>query len=195
MKVTMLAVLISLPLGAGDPAVREVEKAVGMLNAAFVKQDAAAVKRLTTADHVAVTGYYGGPQTRAEQLKSLKDLKLTEHAPGKLSVKLLGKDTALVTYPVTLQGTFQGRAVPARNFVSAIWVRRRGQWRQVFYQETPLSGEAKRPGGGPSKSFPDATAAVEGDGLRLPSRGTSGGFVEVLDLRTGRELERSNSKR
>jgi ketosteroid isomerase-like protein len=155
MKATMLAVLISLPLGAGDPAVREVEKAVGMLNAAFAKQDAAAIKRLMTADHVAVTGYYGGPQTRAEQLKSLKDLKLTEYAPGKLNVKLLGKDTALVTYPLTLQGTFQGKAVPARNFASAVWIRRGGQWREAFYQETPLSGEAKRQGGGkPPRAVP-----------------------------------------
>ena len=63
-----------------------------------------------------------------------------------MGVKFLGKDAALVTYPVTLKGTFRGRAVPARNFVSAIWVRRGGQWRQTFYQETPLTAEAKRPG-------------------------------------------------
>ena len=129
-----------------EAAVREVEKAVGMLNEAFVKQDAAAIGRLMTADHVAVTGYYGGPQTRAQQLKSLKDLKLTGHTPGKVGVKLLGKDAALVTYPVTLKGTFRGRAVPARNFVCSVWLRRGGQWRQTFYQETPLTEGAKRPG-------------------------------------------------
>jgi ketosteroid isomerase-like protein/outer membrane protein assembly factor BamB len=151
MNATLLA-LAALSLGAGDPAVREVEKALANLNEAFAKQDAAAIKRLTTADHVAVTGYYGGPQTRAEQLKSLKHHKLTEYAPGKVTVKLLGKDTALVTYPLTLKGTFRGKAVPVRNFASAVWIRREGQWREAFYQETPLGSE-KRGGGGNAPRF------------------------------------------
>jgi ketosteroid isomerase-like protein len=163
MSATLLAVLAALPLGAGGPgggtAVKEVEKALASLNEAFAKQDAAAIKRLTTADHVAVTGYYGGPQTRDEQLKSLKDLKLTEYAAGKVTVKLLGKDAALVTYPLTLKGTFQGKAVPARNFASAVWVRREGRWREAFYQETPLSGEARRQGEGKAPSAGSAPPA------------------------------------
>ncbi|HYT95563.1 MAG TPA: nuclear transport factor 2 family protein [Gemmataceae bacterium] len=146
MKAKLLAALaIGLLLGADAPqegtAVQEVERALGLLNEAFAKQDAEAIKRLTTADHFAITGYYGGAQTRDEQLKSLKDLKLTEYKAGKLKVTLLGKDAALVTYPLSLKGTFQGKTVPWRNFASAVWVRREGQWREAFYQETSLAGE------------------------------------------------------
>jgi hypothetical protein len=41
----------------------------------------------------------------------------------------------------------------------------------------------------------EATVAAEGDALRVTSRGSSGTFVEVLDLGSGRQLERTVSKR
>lgn len=142
---TVVAVLAAgLFLGADargeDSAVKEVKEAIGALNKAFAKRDADAARRLMTADHVAVTAYYGGPQTRDEQLKSLPDLKLTEYSAGKLKVTLLGKDAALVTYPLAVKGTFQGKPVPARSFTSAVWVKRGGRWLETFYQETPLPG-------------------------------------------------------
>jgi ketosteroid isomerase-like protein len=146
MKAKLLAVLtVGLLVGAGaagdGSAAKEVRKALAELNEAFVKGDVETIKRLMTADHVAVTGYYGRPYSRDEQLKSLKDLKPTEYRVGKQTVTPLGKDAALVTYPVTLKGTFKGRPLPARNFASAVWVRQGGRWLEVHYQETPLSGE------------------------------------------------------
>ena len=146
MKAKLLAVVaVGLSLGAGGPgdetAAKGVEKALRLLNEAFARRDAEAIKRLTTADHVAVTGSYGGPQTREQQLKSLNDLKLTEYRAGKLKVTVLSKDVALVTYPLSLKGTFKGVPVPARNFASAVWVLRDGRWREAFYQETPLGAE------------------------------------------------------
>jgi hypothetical protein len=137
----LAAMAVGLLAGPGDTATREVEKALGLLNDAFMKRDAEAIKRLMTPDHVAVTGYYGGPRTPKEQLKSLSDLNLTEYRVGNLKITPLSKDAVLVTYRVSMRGTFQGRAVPARNFVSAVWVRRGGRWRQAFYQETPLAQE------------------------------------------------------
>src|SRR5262245_53772244 len=110
----VIALATGLPVAAGTPgqkqATKEIKEALSSLNAAFAKGDAAAVKRLLTADHVAVTTYYGGPQTRDEQLASLKDLKLTAFEAGELKVTLLGKDVALVTYPLKLRGTYKGQA-------------------------------------------------------------------------------------
>src|SRR5437762_2390238 len=82
-----------------DAAVKDVEKALAALNEAFKNRDVAAVARLMTDNHQAITAYYGGVQTKAEQLKSLPDLKMSEYTPGPIKVTLLGKDTALVTYP------------------------------------------------------------------------------------------------
>jgi uncharacterized protein (TIGR02246 family) len=140
----LLAVVATLAvvllLAADDPA-KEVEKAINALNEAFQKGDAEAIKRLTTDDHVAVTAYYGGPQDRAEQIRTLPDLKLSEYAPAKMKVTRLGKDAALVTYELTLKGTCKGKEVPRNNFASAVWVRRDGKWQEAFYQETPLGGK------------------------------------------------------
>src|SRR4051794_5984471 len=98
---TMLAFAVTLPLRAdappGDTTSRDVKRGVAALNRAFEKGDVSAAGRLMTEDHVAITPYYGGPQGRAEQLRSLTDLKLDEYAAGEMKVTPLGKDAALVT--------------------------------------------------------------------------------------------------
>ena len=45
-----------------------------------------------------------------------------------------------MTYWLSLKSTFKGKAVPATNFASAVWVRRGGCSLEAFYQETPLGG-------------------------------------------------------
>jgi ketosteroid isomerase-like protein len=132
------ALLFVASAPADDATVREVEKAIAALNKAFEKGDSKAIQELSADDHVAITPYYGGPRTRDEQIKSLPDLKLKEYRPGKLTIRPLGKDAALVTYEVTMQGTFKGRPVAERSHASAVWVRQGGQWREAYYQETAL---------------------------------------------------------
>ncbi len=123
---------------ARPDATAEVSKALAALNAAFEKADLKAVVGLMTDDHVAVTPYYPRPLTREEQLKSLDDHKLTEYKTGKMKLQPLGSEVVLVTYEVTIRGTYKGKALPTRNFASAIWTRRGGKWQEAFYQETPL---------------------------------------------------------
>src|SRR5262249_8475049 len=116
MKQCTLALVVAALLGgnvaAGDEeAVREVKEALNALNKAFEQGNAAAIKKLLTADHVAVTPYYGGTMKRDDQLKALPDLKFSEYTAGKMSVRLLGREVALITYPLTMKGTFKGREV------------------------------------------------------------------------------------
>lgn len=146
MRSKLLFVLtVGCVLGADAPpdaaAVREVEKAIAVLNDAFKSRDGEALRQLMAADHVAVTPYYGGPLDRDAQVKGLGDHRLTEYTPGKMKIALLGRDSALVTYPLTMKGTYQGRAVPAKSFASAVWFRREGKWLEAFYQETALGSE------------------------------------------------------
>jgi uncharacterized protein (TIGR02246 family) len=124
-----------------DAATREVTQALNTLNAAFAKGDADAIKALMTDDHVAVTSYYGGARTRAEQLKSLADMKVKEYKAGEFKVSKVGKDVALVTYPVTQKGTYKGKDLAAKSLASALWVKAEGKWRERFYQETALDGK------------------------------------------------------
>lgn len=124
---TLLAVVLVAAAGRADDAAAD--------------EVAAAIKAGMTADHVAVTGYYSGPVTRDEQIKSLAELKLTEYKSGKMKIKLLGKEGALVTYDLETKGTFKGKPLPRKNYASAVWVKQAGMWREAYYQETAL--EAK----------------------------------------------------
>jgi hypothetical protein len=132
------ALILASPSWSDDSTAQEVGKAIESLNKAFAKGDAKAMKALMAADHVAVTAYYGGPRTRDEQLKNLPDLKITEYKAGKMQVSLLGKDAALIRYPLTQTGTWKGKEIPRKSYASAIWVRRDGKWFERFYQETSL---------------------------------------------------------
>jgi uncharacterized protein (TIGR02246 family) len=126
---------------ADDAATKEVEKAIQALNEAFTKHDAAAIKRLTVEEHVAITPYYNGPATIAEQLKMLAEFKTTEYQVAQQQIRLIAKDTALVTYQLTQKGTYKGKELLPKNYASAVWVNRNGKWLEAFYQETALEGK------------------------------------------------------
>jgi uncharacterized protein (TIGR02246 family) len=140
---TLLALLTAALLGADvkeNPAIKEVEKAINELNTAFEKQDAEAIRRLTTPDHVAVTPYYNGPATRDEQIKTLSEFKLKEYTSGDIKVRMLSADVALITYQLVMKGTYKGKELAAKSQAAAVWVKKGGQWREAFYQETALGG-------------------------------------------------------
>jgi len=145
------AILLTLFLGAagalaaraGDAEIIEaVNKAAASLDQAFEKDDVAAAKALMTPDHVAVTPYYDGPQSVADQIASLPDFEYEQSVLGDVSVKMLGSDAALRSFSAELNGSFKGRALPRRVFVSAVWVKRDGTWAEKFYQVTALPAEA-----------------------------------------------------
>lgn len=136
----VLLLLAALPARAADPSTEELRKALQTLNDAFAKSDPAAIRRLMTDDHQAVTPYYGAPTTKDQQLRLLPELKLTEYKPGKETIRLVHRDVALISYPLTMKGTFKGKAVAAKSYAVAVWVRHGGQWQEAAYQETALDG-------------------------------------------------------
>jgi hypothetical protein len=74
-----------------------------------------------------------------EQFETIAALKRKTFDVTPLDATLLGTDTALVTYEESYSGTFEGEALPSRVFISQIWVKRDGAWRQRFFQETPIA--------------------------------------------------------
>ena len=78
MRTTALLVLV-LGLAAGLPQARAgeaetitaVNAAAAALDDAFERQSADEISHMMTADHIAVSSYYGAPQTVAEQIASL----------------------------------------------------------------------------------------------------------------------------
>lgn len=108
------------------------------LDKAFERQDADAIKSLTTPEHVAVTPYYRRPQTVDEQMASLSELKYVQTKIGDDKITLLGRDAGLRMFTADLDGTFKGELIPKRVFVTSVMVRRDGRWLETFYQVTAL---------------------------------------------------------
>lgn len=145
MRTTALLVLV-VYLAAGLPQARAgeaetiaaVNAAAAALDNAFERQSADEIKHMTTADHVAVTPYYDAPQTVAEQIASLPELKYEQTNVGAVKVDVLGPDAAMRTFTARLEGTYKGKPIPSPAFVTAIMVRQDGQWKERFYQITAV---------------------------------------------------------
>ena len=141
-----LAVFVWQPgVGIADEAAMRanVEKAAAILDDAFVKQDAERIATMVTSDHRSVTPYYGKTLTTAEQIETLDEFKARLFDVADKQVILLGDDAALVTFEKSYDGTFAGKPLPARVFVSALWSKKDDRWQQVFYQETAIDADAK----------------------------------------------------
>lgn len=145
-SILFVSALVAFAARAGDAEeIDAINKAAAELDAAFAKDDVGTVKQMMTPGHIAVTPYYDGPQSVADQAASLPDLQYGQTIVGDVSVALLGADTALRSFTAELNGSFKGRPLPRRVFVSAIWVKQDGAWVERFYQVTALGhGDGKR---------------------------------------------------
>jgi hypothetical protein len=109
------------------------------LDEAFVVGNADSIRSLMTADHIAVTPYYDGPQTVDQQIASLSDLTgFKQTVVGEVSVALLAPNVALRTFVADLEGSFKGAALPTRVFVNETLVNSNGEWLERFYQVTTM---------------------------------------------------------
>jgi ketosteroid isomerase-like protein len=199
MRVIAILFCIVVAFAESSPApaseaevVAAVNNAADALDEAFEKQDAAKIKELMAQDHLAVTPYYDGPQSVAEQIASLRDLKYTQTNLGKVRVELLGADAALRTFNAQLKGTFKGKPIPRRVYVTEVFVKDKGSWVEKFYQVTALPG-AKGPKAAPCKELMGtyltknaAKGASEVASRSLLSFG-SGGIVSFADSGEGGE--------
>ena len=91
---------------------------------------------MMTADHIAVSSYYGAPQTVAEQIASLPELKYEQTNIGTVKVDVLGPDAAMRTF-TRLDGTYKGKPIPSPAF--AIMLRQDSQWILPNHRGTGLA--------------------------------------------------------
>jgi hypothetical protein len=138
-----VGVLLAVSASAADAddaaTVNAVKVAFAALDDAFARRDEDAIKRLMTADHLAVSSYYGAPKSVAEQIASLPDLTKFKETPlSGVVVSLLGSDAAAITFTANNEGTFKGRPLPSPVFVTSLYVKRDGKWQERLYQTTVL---------------------------------------------------------
>jgi hypothetical protein len=124
---------------AGEPeTIAAINAAAAALDNAFERQSAEEIKRMMTADHIAVTPYYDAPESVTEQIASLPELKYEQTIVGAVKVDVLGPDAGMRTFTARLDGTYKRKPIPSPAFVTAIMVRQDGQWKERFYQVTAV---------------------------------------------------------
>ena len=103
---------------------------------ALVQGDTQADEQLLAADFLGV--YATGFANRDEHAGQLAaGPVVASFALSQARLLDLGPDTALLSYLATW--TRPGAPAPQRMFISSIWRRRDGRWRNVFSQDTPAA--------------------------------------------------------
>ena len=72
---------------------------------------------------------------RADDEAAAKDVKFVLTSMDDVRVKMIRPDVALLTYHATLKGTFRGTEMPHSLYLGSIWVKRDGEWKNVFVEE------------------------------------------------------------
>jgi hypothetical protein len=77
-----------------------------------------------------------GERNKIQALNELADQNVFSYSLWGLKMIPLGPDAALVIYEVTMQFPPKAQMRYSRVYVSELWVKRRGQWKELHYQET-----------------------------------------------------------
>lgn len=77
-----------------------------------------------------------GERTKIQTLNELATGNVANYTLWGLSVTPVGQDAALVTYEVTMQFPPKSAIRLSRVYISELWMKRAGQWKEVHYQET-----------------------------------------------------------
>jgi hypothetical protein len=104
--------------------------------AAFKNKDKKAYSDLLADDFSAVEDDNQGMRTKAAAVAEVDRSVVDNYFLFAVTVIPLDPNSALVTYELTLQ--FPPKAVVRfkRVMVSEVWIRRSGQWKERYYQET-----------------------------------------------------------
>jgi len=104
---------------------------------AIKKKDKAAISELLGSETLSITSR--GKQMNKEIIAGLEKLSITDYKITGPRAIYLSPEIAILTYTFSSTGEAAGQApTTTRVYASSVWTKRRGNWRSVFYQETPI---------------------------------------------------------
>lgn len=103
---------------------------------AFKNKDKNAYSELLTDDFVGVEDDNQGQRVKYQAINEIDRSVVNSYNLFALKVVPLNPDAALVTYELTMIFPPQAAVRFKRVLVSEIWVKRNGQWKERYYQET-----------------------------------------------------------
>ena len=103
---------------------------------AFKNKDKKAFSDLLTDDFVGVEDDNQGQRTKPIATAEIDRSVISSYNLFALKVLPLNPDAALVTYELTMMFPPKAATRFKRVLVSEIWIKRNGQWKERYYQET-----------------------------------------------------------
>jgi RNA polymerase sigma factor (sigma-70 family) len=101
------------------------------------KNDVEGLRKLCTEDYVAI--YSDGTRlTLDEFCLMLLFVEIRSYSLSEVRLVSLGPDAAILLYKAKSQTVVLGETLDEQTQHSSTWVRRNGEWRNVFYQETRI---------------------------------------------------------
>jgi RNA polymerase sigma factor (sigma-70 family) len=102
------------------------------------KKDVGSLRQLWAEDFVAILSD-GSRLTRDEFCLVLPFFEIERYSLSDVRLLSLGPDAALLTYTVESETTILGEPQKGPGRIASTWVRRNGEWRNLFYQETAIA--------------------------------------------------------
>ncbi len=89
------------------------------------------------ADDFIFVAYNGEVFTKPKIVQAAKYMDISQYRMQNFKVRVLGPQSALLTYDLLVQGNIAGKELPQKEYASSVWVAKDGRWILVFHQETP----------------------------------------------------------
>lgn len=101
-----------------------------------IKRDAAAYKAFHASDFFTVTGTGVADRISSEASAMDSHVRFDRCELSGFNVHFVADNAALVTYRVKATGLDHGKAFQLESYASSLWMKRSGEWLNVFYQAT-----------------------------------------------------------
>lgn len=103
---------------------------------ALKNKDKKAYAELLAYDYQGVEVDGRGERNKIQALNELAETNVFNYSLFGFKLMPLGSDSAFVIYEVTMQFPPRAQVRYSRVYISELWVKRAGQWKELHYQET-----------------------------------------------------------
>jgi Domain of unknown function (DUF4440) len=123
--------------GAGDSALKEIfQSKIKVEWEAIKNKDKKAYGELLADDYQGVEVDGRGERNRIQAINELAQTNVYNYTLWGFKLTPLGTDAAFVIYEVTMQFPPKAQIRYSRVYITELWVKRGGQWKELHYQET-----------------------------------------------------------
>jgi hypothetical protein len=79
--------------------------------------------------------YSDGVKDINQEVEGVRNVDLKDYSLTDTKVVFPNKDTAVLTYKVTVRGSFKGQDISGASYASSVWVNQGGKWLAILHTE------------------------------------------------------------